>query len=699
MAKKPPMQVHVQSSSFNELLASQKQTNESFMVMKDLLVKLTVLQQGEIKQKVQLRDLREKEISAMKRRNELSASEAKAIAHLASSMKSFPSIMDRLRDRGEKIQNMFKNPMGSLRTAALKATNVFGINNRRLERENFINAQRAMGSKKSFSEHAADFEGAQSAKRKIDKNEAKIAELKKTTGMSEKDLAKTEAGKSLFENRKSATDEYAKHDVRAAMIKTPAASAEKATPSQQFQDSGKSEETQNEDNKARDEQLDLLKKIEENTRGDSPRQGAKKASSPEGTEEKGGGLLSGLLGGKMANVLKSMKDFGVGIAFVAGGLWVAAKAFKSFSEVAWDDVGKGLAVLGGMIVTAKLLKNAMGDMIKAAVGIVALSGALYVSTLAFKQFAEIDWETMGKAAATIIGLGAAGMILGKNVGNMLLGALGLAAMGGALWVVGEALQTFGETTWETMGKAAVAIAGLGLASLALAPVMPLMVAAGIGLAAMGAGLWVVGEAMQAVGKGFEDMTNGLERLGQMDGDNLWNVAKGVGALGVAMAAFGAGQAAAGLGNLVGRLLTIGTDSPIEQLQKISKYGEGIGKAGAGMKDLGEGMVAFNKVDGDSLKGTMKALKEFPWEQATKFVAAGGAMSADGGKVYNASKANEDQKAENAGTKGGNNNTVIAPSTNVQNTTVQQMRPAIRNNSASGGSLGNYLDRKYALMRR
>jgi hypothetical protein len=132
---------------------------------------------------------------------------------------------------------------------------------------------------------------------------------------------------------------------------------------------------------------------------------------------------------------------------------------------------------------------------------------------------------------------------------------------------------------------------------------------------------------------------------------------------------------------------------MEQLEKIAKYGEGIGKAGSGMKDLGEGMKAFGEIKGDSLEKTMKSMKEFPWEQATKFVAAGGAMSADGGKVYNASKGNEDQKAANDANKGGGgNNTVVAPVTNVSSTNVQTQRPAIRNNERSQMNYGGV---KYA----
>jgi hypothetical protein len=190
--------------------------------------------------------------------------------------------------------------------------------------------------------------------------------------------------------------------------------------------------------------------------------------------------------------------------------------------------------------------------------------------------------------------------------------------------------------------------------------------------------------MQAVGQGFKDMTDGIERLANLDGNNLLTVAAGIGALGLAMAAFGAGQAAAGLGNLVSRFLTIGTDSPIEQLIKIGASGEGVEKAGIGMEKLSAGMAAFNKVDAKSLD----SLNKFPWEKATKFAAAGGSLSVDGGKVSAASKGNADEAATADGGKGGSTNVVNAPVNNVSKNT-QVIKPQIRNQESSQASYNRH----------
>ena len=221
MAKKPQMQVHVQSSSFKELLEVQKGAAQSLLVMTELMTKINKLGDVELKQKVRLQDLQQQEIKTLQRKNELSSEEAKAIAKLASGMRTFPSLFERIEDKAKGLKDFVKSPMAGIRTGLLKATNVMGVNDKRLEREKFIKGQEALGVKKSFAEHAEDFQKAQDASKAIKKNEAKITELKQQTGMSEKQLAGTESGKKLFETRKALTDEYAKHDVRAQGIKKP----------------------------------------------------------------------------------------------------------------------------------------------------------------------------------------------------------------------------------------------------------------------------------------------------------------------------------------------------------------------------------------------------------------------------------------------------------------------------------------------
>lgn len=642
MAKKPPMQVHVTSSDMKALLQAQKDSLASLQGIESSMKMLKLTELANLYETKKIDDENAKEVKTgneslklqkehlratkdmakgLKEAEKARYEEAEHIAQIAQHMQTFKTIGDRFKDMGTKLKDAFGS-VSALKVTTLKAFNVGGIFNRAIAKEKFVQEQRKLGSDKSRSELMQDWKGAQRASKDIKKNEAEITKFRKETGLSESELGKTKRGKELIEKRTGLAEEYAKHDIKASLVRRVDEEDKKvkptATPTQQFADSGADEERAVEADKQVKEQSELLEKIEKNTRGASPEQKLK----PKEEEGKGGGLLSGLLGGgKIGNALKGMKDFGIGLMAIAGALWVASKALKSFADLEWETIGKGMVALAGLVASAVVLDKLKGSIIKGAAVLGVLSLAVWGVSAAMSEFSSLDWETIGKGMVTIAGLGTLGVILGAFAPEALLGA--------------------------------------------------------VALGALGAGLWVVGKAMQEVGEAFSIFTENIEKLANIGGMGLLEVAGGMTALGLAMAAFGAGNVVAGLSNLVTGFLSAvtGQKTPIEQLMEISKAGPGIEAAGKGMTWLAQGMTGFNKVDGKALK----ELDKFPWERATKFVSAGGTMSVDGTKVYNASSRNADEAAKADGAKAGGGGTVVAaPVTNNNTNNIQAIRMNIRN---------------------
>lgn len=642
MAKKPPMQVHVTSSDMKSLLEAQRESLSTLRSMEELMKTVKLAELANLVETKKIDDENAKEIDLAKKQlkaqqeqikatKELAKSfkeaqksrdeEAEAIKNIATSMTTFKSLGDKLGDMRKGFMDKFGSG-SALKTTAMKAFNIGGIFNKSIEREKFIQTQRALGSDKSRGELKEDFAGAQAAAKESKKIEQKIAEFRKLTGLSEEGMKKFGKGRELLDQRAGAAEQYSKFDLRASSLQK--------TPTSQFASDNSAEEAEIENEKKMDEQNDLLVKIEANTRGASADQKAKPAE-----EGKGGGLLGNLLGGgKAGKILSGLKDFGVGIVLVAGSLFIAAKAFQEFAEVAWEDVGKGIVALGGLVAAALALDKVKGNVIKGALALGALSLATWGVSEAFKTFSELDWESIGKGFTTIIGLGVVGTVLGMFAPTALLGAAALGALGAAVWVAGKGFQEMNEA--------------------------------------------------------FSGFADNLERLAQIDGMNLLKVAAGVAALGPAMALFAAGNVAAGLSNLVTGFLSAvsGQKSPVDQLIEIGKAGEGVEKAGMGMKTLGEAMKAFSGVKKDDLK----AINEFPWEKATKFAAAGGAMSANGAQVYNSSKSNADSAAANDSKKSGGGTTVVAPSNTTVNKQTQVVALPVRNQDQT---MSRYLRSRFA----
>ena len=250
-----------------------------------------------------------------------------------------------------------------------------------------------------------------------------------------------------------------------------------------------------------------------------------------------------------------MMRAGAGILILSVALKVLASAVEDFGEMDWGTIGKGLVgVAGALLVVAGTMKlMPTSSMVSSAAAILILSVALKMMASAITDFAAIGLVETGKgllgiaAALVVIGLAmrlmpstliltAAGLVvlsvalagIGKvlqSMGNMSWGEIvkGLITLAGALLVIagglylmtgtlaGSAalmvaavalalfvpiLKTLGNMSWGEIIKGLLALAGVfavvGLAGLALSPIIPVILLLGVSLLAIGAGLALAG---------------------------------------------------------------------------------------------------------------------------------------------------------------------------------------------------------------
>ena len=137
------------------------------------------------------------------------------------------------------------------------------------------------------------------------------------------------------------------------------------------------------------------------------------------------------------------------LVILAGALYIAAKAFQEFGSVEWESVAKGLVGLMGLVGIAYVLSKVAGDMLTGAFAILVLGVALVPFAYAMQMFGSVDWSSVAAAGLALIGFSVAIGILGAammtGVGAAVFGAgiIALLAMGGALLVLGLGLQTTG----------------------------------------------------------------------------------------------------------------------------------------------------------------------------------------------------------------------------------------------------------------
>lgn len=575
------------------------------------------------KREEELLKIQEEQLELAKKADADRKEQLEKINKVSESLETAESVPERMLKSIKEFGNKFKPE--KLKDDILKATNILGINNMKIAERAFSKRQRALGSEKSDKELAADFKVANQATKEMRNVESSLDDLKKQTGLNDEQIAQTKKGSELLAQKNAAAGRLSSVDlassiaagntttdnssvvtnnastqnlatnnttINPASIPLPSASAGvNMTPTSALAKNGSEEEAANENAKIVDQQMDLLVKIEENTRGGGLDQKAKNATSETGSG--GGGILAGIGGG--------LKALGGGLKSLGAG------------------VGKGIQAL--------------------------LTGIAK-------------------------GIGAFGN------GQVLKGSAAMLVLGGALWVVSDALEKFTNIGWDDMGKALVALLGLGAVAAVAGMAAPLLITGAAAIGAVGLALLPFAAAMAIAGPAMDQFASGMERLSSIDGGNLIKVGEGLLAVSAGMVAFGAAQAVAGVGNLVGNFLSFvsGGKSPIDQIKELAQYGENIQKAGDGVEKLGKGLQVFSSIDTDKIK----AIAALPTEKIAAMGAAMGKMQQTN-QVYN-------QSAQNAGQSGGttnqSNQTVVAPTTINKTTQNAVIKSPIRNQDST-----------------
>jgi hypothetical protein len=124
------------------------------------------------------------------------------------------------------------------------------------------------------------------------------------------------------------------------------------------------------------------------------------------------------------------------LALLGSALALTAVGLKTFNEVNWESLAKGTIALGGLIGMARLVGEATTGMIKGAAVIAVLGAAMWIAGKGFKTFNDLDWESMAKG---VVALGAFGLVaaaMGTFLVPILLGSAAIAGLGVALGIFG-----------------------------------------------------------------------------------------------------------------------------------------------------------------------------------------------------------------------------------------------------------------------
>lgn len=231
-----------------------------------------------------------------------------------------------------------------------------------------------------------------------------------------------------------------------------------------------------------------------------------------------GGLLAELAAfTNLSGNAKHVMSTGVALTAIGAAMKILASAVKDFAQLQWDELGRGLTAMGGALAEVAIAVNLMPkNMIGIGTGLVIVGGALEIIANCMSKFGGMQWEEIGRGL-TVMGGALAELAISLNfMKGTLGGSAALLVASAALAVLAPVLSILGALSWEAIAKGLISIAGaftiIGVAGAVLTPLVPTILALSGAFALIGVGVLTIGAGLLAVGTGLSALAIGFTAL-------------------------------------------------------------------------------------------------------------------------------------------------------------------------------------------
>jgi hypothetical protein len=200
----------------------------------------------------------------------------------------------------------------------------------------------------------------------------------------------------------------------------------------------------------------------------------------------------------------------IGMVIISAAMYILVDVMTKLAKLSWEGIAKGLVGMGGaLLIIIAAIRAMPANMILQSIALVAVAGALSILADVLEQLGGMDWVELGKG---LLALGSALLIITVALYAMsgtLAGSAALIVASGALFILANVMKTLGGMSLGEIGLALLALAGifviLGLAGLALTPVVP-------SLLGLGASMFLIGAGAALIGVGLLLFATGLSLL-------------------------------------------------------------------------------------------------------------------------------------------------------------------------------------------
>lgn len=209
---------------------------------------------------------------------------------------------------------------------------------------------------------------------------------------------------------------------------------------------------------------------------------------------------------------------GAGLLVVSLGIKVLASAVKDISDLNWEEIGKGLTGVAGLLTSLAIFSriasvNSTG--VLGGAGIVLIATGIKILASAMQDMGSLSWEEIGKG----ITVTASGLILMGAALNLIppsapFSAAGILLTATALVILADATTKMGSLNWDEIGRGLTVMAvALDLITKALIRIPPTAPLSAAGVLILSVAITVLADALDQMGSmSWGEIAKGLTVL-------------------------------------------------------------------------------------------------------------------------------------------------------------------------------------------
>ena len=211
-----------------------------------------------------------------------------------------------------------------------------------------------------------------------------------------------------------------------------------------------------------------------------------------------------------SRIIKPNQLVSTGVAMIAMGasLKIIASAVGDFGSLKFEELVKGLSALGAVLIEIGAFTQIVNPekIFTTGLAMIALGAALLIIAQALQSFGSMTYEELCIGLAALAG---SLILISAAVNTMtggLPGAAAMLVMSAAILALVPSLKMLGAMDLDEIGKALLALVGVfavvGGASFLLAPLTPMILALAAAIALLGVGVLAIGAGLLAFSAGL-----------------------------------------------------------------------------------------------------------------------------------------------------------------------------------------------------